>query len=591
MPDTTKATVVQSRFKRWFIRLSVGIGLCVILGAGFVGVAEHETAKPEFCGSCHIMESYHESWRADLHGGKLEVACVECHYAPGERTTVNAKLRGLSQLASYVSGRYGATRPRAHVSNDSCMTSKCHGDRKFMDRVISLGTVQFTHASHLAANDKRVDEIKRQLDALSQSLKNTVGEQRLTELVSVARESGASDPRIDKMEKLVREWKADIKREDLQTFSQLHHREVRFLQLMDIQCTNCHVYASPVSPSGGRHADKPAHHFTVNTNSCFTCHFNNEGFNTGTNSCLMCHKLPTGDITIHPQLTAETSAKLETPELAKKAIRMNHEMILKRKVNCISCHADVASEDSLVTQRDCERCHDQPRYFENWKEPFSLELVSHYHRVHVPDQRAKCLDCHSEIHHQLVKKEQQADVTNPAFMSSVMANCTHCHPQHHADQLKLLSGVGGSVVHKSDPNMMFGSRTNCYGCHTEATMNDSGQVLRASLNGCVACHGDLHNDTFEQWKHGLEVVQIDADEAYAKARKLFDESATIPDETRKQVVELLDGAKQDLHLVKQGNGMHNVTFAMELLDSVTTRSQQALRVLDEAKSATRKSPD
>src|SRR5262245_44229012 len=152
MPEAT--TPVQPRpawprFKRWSIRVAIVLAVLAVLSMSLIGYAEHRTSQPQFCASCHIMEPYYGSWQADLHGGKLDIACVECHYAPGERTTLNAKLRGLSQVASYVSGRYGATRPRAHVSNDSCLTSKCHGDLKFMDKPIQLGTVEFTHAKHL----------------------------------------------------------------------------------------------------------------------------------------------------------------------------------------------------------------------------------------------------------------------------------------------------------------------------------------------------------------------------------------------------------------------------------------------------------
>src|ERR1700741_5209421 len=104
------------RIKRWSIRACITLGVLLLLGATLVGVAELKTSQAQFCASCHIMEPYYASWQADLHGGKLDVACVECHYAPGERTTLKGKLRGLSQGTSYVSGRYGATRPRAHVS-------------------------------------------------------------------------------------------------------------------------------------------------------------------------------------------------------------------------------------------------------------------------------------------------------------------------------------------------------------------------------------------------------------------------------------------------------------------------------------------
>lgn len=187
-PDTKRPP--PTFLSRWLKRIGVSVVVLLVAGTAFLGVAEHQTSQPEFCGSCHIMEPYHESWQADLHGGKLEIACVECHYAPGERTTVKAKLRGLSQLASYVSGRYGATRPRAHVSNDSCTTSKCHGDGKFMDKVIDVGTVKFTHARHLNLDPKEQDAFRKDLDELSKNLRSVVGDERFSQLETAAQESG-----------------------------------------------------------------------------------------------------------------------------------------------------------------------------------------------------------------------------------------------------------------------------------------------------------------------------------------------------------------------------------------------------------------
>jgi hypothetical protein len=295
----------------------------------------------------------------------------------------------------------------------------------------------------------------------------------------------------------------------------------------------------------------------------------------------MCHKqLPAGEIIVHKELSPAEGQKLQSPELTAKAVKMNHQSILERKVDCASCHADVAIEDSLVTKRDCERCHDLPRYFDEWKESFTLDLVAHYHKVHIPQQRAKCLDCHSEIHHQLIREEKG----QPEFLKSVMANCTHCHPKHHQEQLDLLRGVGSTSIPQSTPNLMFGSRTNCFGCHTEKVLDEhAGDVVRATLNGCIACHGDRHAETFEKWKLGLELVLTDAEQAYAKARKALEESKNVPEEARRKVMELLQGAKADLDLVKRGNGLHNVTYAMEVLDSVTLRAGQAESLINEVR--------
>jgi nitrate/TMAO reductase-like tetraheme cytochrome c subunit len=565
----------RRRIKRLLIGLSITVGVLLLLSGTLVGVAEHRTSQAQFCASCHIMEPYYASWQADTHGSKLDVACVECHYAPGERTTFNAKLRGLSQVASYVSGRYGATRPRAYVSNDSCLTSKCHGDLKFMDKPIQLGTVQFTHAKHLRRSDEQEEPHRARLRELSNTFRDLLGAERFAQLESVANEAGPADERYERLMALVRDGNTAVERDDLIAFSQLHHRGVRIAQLSDLQCTSCHSYNSP---SFGSHGATVDHHFQVQTTTCFTCHFNNEAFNTGTNSCLLCHSPPQGEIIVHKELTPDTGQKLQAPELAAKAVKMNHADILAQKVDCIACHADVARDDSTVTRRDCDRCHDQPRFFEDWKEPFTLELVAKYHKAHVKQQRAKCLDCHTEIKHRLVHDEG-AD-QDKAFLATVLSDCAHCHVNPHADQVKLLLGQGGLGVQKSEPNPMFGARTNCLGCHTESATGIAGEkVMKGARKTCIACHGERYGDMFEQWKTGISITLEDAEQTYKNARILLDEGTAASPEARKQAAELLKLAEADLHLVKRGNGIHNVTYAMELLDSVSAHCQRAMQAL------------
>ncbi len=79
---------------------------------------------------------------------------------------------------------------------------------------------------------------------------------------------------------------------------------------------------------------------------------------------------------------------------------------------------------------------------------------------------------------------------------------------------------------------------------------------------------------------GLEFVSEDAEKTYQQARQLLDEKKDLPAETRQQAAELVDASASDLHMVKLGNGMHNVTYAMELLDSVTSRCQKAIQLMN-----------
>ena len=560
----------KSRLRRWLVGTAIVCAVSLILGSTFIGVAEYKTSQPQFCSSCHIMEPYYATWEADVHGSKLEVACVDCHYAPGERTTLKAKFRGLSQAASYFSGRYGAGRPRAYVSNLSCMTAQCHGDLRFMDKPLTLGTVKFVHANHLQRDPASEKPNQQRFAELEKTLKGLVGDDHFKELNAAVSDAGPADARYDKLAALCEEWKVQVERATLVEFSQLRHREVRLAQLDNLQCTSCHSYHATDQAAIRR--EKVGNHFQVSTTTCFTCHFNNESFNTGTSSCLSCHSPPQQEITVHAQMALPGTEEGEKKEAGTKLVKMNHAEILAKKVSCASCHADAIQHDAIVTRRDCEQCHDQARFFTDWKEPFTVDLVKHYHAVHVEQQRAKCLDCHSEIKHRLVSD-------SGAVLASALADCSRCHPKHHEAQVELLLGLGGVGVPKSEPNLMFGARTNCTGCHTAVHGDDKGAVLKATEQSCIDCHGDRHKDTFAQWKAGVELSLGDAETAFKNAREALEKASAAPEEARKKAAELLTSAEADLKLVKTGNGLHNVAYAIELLDSVTARCREAVEAL------------
>ncbi len=575
--DTATPRPKSRGSRRWLVRIGAGFGLFVLVSGLLLAFAEHHTAQPGFCASCHIMEPYYASWEKDIHGGQLGIACVDCHYAPGERSTVSAKLRGLSQLTSYFSGRYGATRPRAHVAQESCLTSNCHGDGQFMDKELQVGTVRFRHSRHLERTDEDNTKYLARLAVLKEELGATVGTERFPVLEETARQSRPYEDRIQSLTLLSRQWGIEIDPVVLAEYTELEHRGVRIAQLQSIQCTDCHGYNTKETVAGAAHGQE---HFRVQQSSCFTCHFNNQGFNVGTAECMKCHTPPRTEIAIHEQLDESLREKLGGSKLGQEQVKMDHSDIIARKIDCRSCHADVILGDSIVSRRDCERCHDQATFYADWKSPLSTTEVTRYHELHVPQQRAKCLDCHTQIRHKL--EPDGGALGNGGFLLSSMTECAHCHPNHHEDQVKLLLGRGGESVPKSDPNVMFGARTNCYGCHTEHQAVNGQQVLAATVSACVACHGEEYVQTFEQWKEILETTLKDTEDAFANVNSALDAAKTMTAEQRAEALKLLGSAERDLDLIRRGKGVHNITYALQILDAVTSRCSEVEQMIPAA---------
>jgi hypothetical protein len=78
---------------------------------------------------------------------------------------------------------------------------------------------------------------------------------------------------------------------------------------------------------------------------------------------------------------------------------------------------------------------------------------------------------------------------------------------------------------------------------------------------------------------GIELSMTDAEAAYKTANEALEKASAAPEDARKKATDLIQAAGADLRLVKAGNGLHNVAYAIELLDSVTSRCNEAVEAL------------
>lgn len=114
------------RSKRGLFTLALlvaGFGVAAGVG-GLMAAAYTETAS--FCGQCHTMDPELKAYEMSAH---KDVACAECHVAPGIGGFVKAKVNGTKQLIGVITGKYPKPiLPPDHAKlppvQGSCM--RCH---------------------------------------------------------------------------------------------------------------------------------------------------------------------------------------------------------------------------------------------------------------------------------------------------------------------------------------------------------------------------------------------------------------------------------------------------------------------------------
>jgi cytochrome c nitrite reductase small subunit len=126
--DNVKRSRRKRRFWVW-----AGVSLVVLaLGGVFVGFGPPglyaKAGTPEFCASCHVMESEYEAWFHQ--GGHRRVKCIECHLPNDslQSHVVWKGIEGMRDAAAFYSGRVPETiklsEHGAAILQDNCR--RCH---------------------------------------------------------------------------------------------------------------------------------------------------------------------------------------------------------------------------------------------------------------------------------------------------------------------------------------------------------------------------------------------------------------------------------------------------------------------------------
>ncbi len=125
------------------------LSVVIIVFIAAVFATDHYTSRPEFCGSCHIMKKYYETWSMGKHA---DVKCIECHYTPsGGKYSIGVIFKGLGQLYTYLSTYTKKTTVRkpSAINDSSCMTQDCHPKAKLDEELYYFGEkTLYIHRTH-----------------------------------------------------------------------------------------------------------------------------------------------------------------------------------------------------------------------------------------------------------------------------------------------------------------------------------------------------------------------------------------------------------------------------------------------------------
>ncbi len=137
------------RAKQWIIltrRFRILTVLSVVVLLGFIAsFFFYFSSTPAFCRSCHFMEKYVDSWEGSTHNKN---GCNDCHFPPGWRNVLRAKLASSSQVIKTLTGTH-SSKPHAEIEDAACLRPGCHETRLLKGKVTFKKKYHFDHEPHL----------------------------------------------------------------------------------------------------------------------------------------------------------------------------------------------------------------------------------------------------------------------------------------------------------------------------------------------------------------------------------------------------------------------------------------------------------
>ncbi len=115
--------------------------LLLVLLAGIFRYSESSS----FCGLCHNMKEYVESWKTSSHS---QVTCLNCHRQPGVVNHLRGKWVDLQLALTYILIGKGTKKLHYEIDDGNCLRKGCHKIEDLKGSMI-YKNISFPHGKHL----------------------------------------------------------------------------------------------------------------------------------------------------------------------------------------------------------------------------------------------------------------------------------------------------------------------------------------------------------------------------------------------------------------------------------------------------------
>jgi nitrate/TMAO reductase-like tetraheme cytochrome c subunit len=501
---------------------TAGLGAGILAAVGLIGlfIAVEVTSRPTFCGSCHIMKPYYDSWR---HSSHKNIVCVDCHIPPGVTAEIHKKFEALSMVASYFTATYG-TNPWTEIEDAACL--RCHERRLLIGKEM-VGDVLFDHGAHLV-------EMRR-----GKTLRCTSCHSQIVQGSHIAVTTSTCILCHFKGQK-AGEGSARCTLCHLNPQKTVRAGEVQFdhanAERFGMDCVWCH--AQPKGSTG-----------EVPRERCVTCHnqqarlekygdtdlLHRKHVSEHKIDCMDCHLLLEHVTPVDPKTAATriTSAATEcagchetshSPQLSLytgtggRGVRAMPSVMYQAGVRCEGCHMELPGHGGEVNRASnvsCMACHGAAyeKIYRNWKEGserrtealagqldataralgagvatqladarHNLALVRRAHGIHnVPYAYALLRKSHEDMN--AARRERGlAPLPRPWPEPPYESPCLECH-----EGIEERSGEIFGRRHAHEKHVVE-QKIDCQRCHRTHEEKPEGEIVRFDASGCESCH-------------------------------------------------------------------------------------------------------